>query len=148
MTSQDIDGLTLYGGQFRKNSPRNDCTRFESASASSISRLNSSGRLAPAPPYALGIFRRTVALAGEQAVALAEIGDKTQLLALILAARFRKPWPIIAGIVVATLANHAAAGAGASLPELFNLLIELAEADSNLVQSLRGQDFKIGRAHV
>jgi putative Ca2+/H+ antiporter (TMEM165/GDT1 family) len=42
-------------------------------------------------------------------VALAEIGDKTQLLALILAARFRKPWPIIAGIVAATLANHAAA---------------------------------------
>ena len=38
-------------------------------------------------------------------VALAEIGDKTQLLALILAARFRKPWPIIAGIVAATLAN-------------------------------------------
>ena len=44
-------------------------------------------------------------------VALAESGDKTQLLALILAARFRKPWPIIAGIVAATLANHAAAGA-------------------------------------
>ncbi|WP_407312489.1 TMEM165/GDT1 family protein [Pseudomonas sp. nanlin1] len=44
-------------------------------------------------------------------VALAEIGDKTQLLALVLAARFRKPWPIIAGIVAATLANHAAAGA-------------------------------------
>ena len=44
-------------------------------------------------------------------VALAEIGVKTQLLALILAARFRKPWPIIAGIVAATLANHAAAGA-------------------------------------
>ena len=44
-------------------------------------------------------------------VALAEIGDKTQLLALLLAARFRKPWPIIAGIIVATLANHAAAGA-------------------------------------
>jgi putative Ca2+/H+ antiporter (TMEM165/GDT1 family) len=44
-------------------------------------------------------------------VAIAEIGDKTQLLALLLAARFRKPWPIIAGIVVATLANHAAAGA-------------------------------------
>ncbi|QKE65656.1 TMEM165/GDT1 family protein [Aquipseudomonas campi] len=44
-------------------------------------------------------------------VALAEIGDKTQLLALLLAARFRKPWPIIWGIVVATLANHAAAGA-------------------------------------
>ena len=43
-------------------------------------------------------------------VALAEIGDKTQLLALLLAARFRKPWPIIAGILVATLLNHALAG--------------------------------------
>jgi len=38
-------------------------------------------------------------------VALAEIGDKTAL-ALVLAARFRKPWPIIAGILLATLANH------------------------------------------
>ncbi|MFC0712104.1 TMEM165/GDT1 family protein [Azorhizophilus paspali] len=44
-------------------------------------------------------------------VALAEIGDKTQLLALLLAARFRQPWPIIWGIVVATLTNHFAAGA-------------------------------------
>ena len=44
-------------------------------------------------------------------VALAEIGDKTQLLALLLAARFRRPWPIIWGMVVATLANHLAAGA-------------------------------------
>ncbi|MBS1173813.1 MAG: rane protein [Proteobacteria bacterium] len=44
-------------------------------------------------------------------VALAEIGDKTQLLALVLAARFRKPLPIILGILVATLANHALAGA-------------------------------------
>lgn len=44
-------------------------------------------------------------------VALAEIGDKTQLLALLLAARFRKPWPIIGGMVAATLANHFAAGA-------------------------------------
>ncbi len=44
-------------------------------------------------------------------VALAEIGDKTQLLALLLAARFRKPWPIVLGIFVATLANHALAGA-------------------------------------
>ena len=43
-------------------------------------------------------------------VALGEIGDKTQLLALMLAARFRKPLPIIAGILVATLANHALAG--------------------------------------
>jgi putative Ca2+/H+ antiporter (TMEM165/GDT1 family) len=44
-------------------------------------------------------------------VALAEMGDKTQLLALILAARFRKPWPIVGGIFVATIANHAMAGA-------------------------------------
>ena len=43
-------------------------------------------------------------------VALAEIGDKTQLLALLLAARFRKPWPIVAGNLVATLLNHALAG--------------------------------------
>ena len=42
-------------------------------------------------------------------VAIAEIGDKTQLLALLLACRFRKPLPIALGIVVATLANHAAA---------------------------------------
>src|SRR5437762_13318359 len=44
-------------------------------------------------------------------VALAEMGDKTQLLSLVLAARFRKPWPIVAGIFVATLVNHAIAGA-------------------------------------
>ncbi|MDP1932559.1 MAG: TMEM165/GDT1 family protein [Gammaproteobacteria bacterium] len=44
------------------------------------------------------------------AVALAEIGDKTQLLAFILAAKFRKPVPIILGILVATLANHGLAG--------------------------------------
>lgn len=44
-------------------------------------------------------------------VALAEIGDKTQLLAFILAAKFRKPAPIILGILVATLANHGFAGA-------------------------------------
>lgn len=44
-------------------------------------------------------------------VALAEIGDKTQLLAFILAARFKKPVPIILGILVATLVNHGLAGA-------------------------------------
>jgi len=42
-------------------------------------------------------------------VALAEIGDKTMLLAIVLAARFRRPWPIVAGILLATLANHALA---------------------------------------
>jgi putative Ca2+/H+ antiporter (TMEM165/GDT1 family) len=44
-------------------------------------------------------------------VALAEIGDKTQLLAFLLATRFKKPLPIIAGILVATIFNHALAGA-------------------------------------
>jgi Ca2+/H+ antiporter, TMEM165/GDT1 family len=44
-------------------------------------------------------------------VTLAEIGDKTQLLAFLLAARFKKPVPIVLGILVATLANHGLAGA-------------------------------------
>ncbi len=44
-------------------------------------------------------------------VALAEMGDKTQLLALVLAVRFKKPWPIVAGIFAATIINHALAGA-------------------------------------
>jgi putative Ca2+/H+ antiporter (TMEM165/GDT1 family) len=43
-------------------------------------------------------------------VALAEMGDKTQLLSLVLAARLRKPWPICAGELVATLLNHGLAG--------------------------------------
>jgi putative Ca2+/H+ antiporter (TMEM165/GDT1 family) len=43
-------------------------------------------------------------------VALAEMGDRTQLLSLLLATRFRRPWPILAGVFVATLANHALAG--------------------------------------
>lgn len=51
-------------------------------------------------------------------VALAETGDKTQLLALMLAARFRKPAPIVLGILVATLLNHAlAAGTGRLVAE-------------------------------
>jgi putative Ca2+/H+ antiporter (TMEM165/GDT1 family) len=43
-------------------------------------------------------------------IAIAEMGDRTQLLSLVLAARYRRPWPIVAGIFCATLANHAAAG--------------------------------------
>ena len=63
------------------------------------------------------------------AVAIAEIGDKTQLLALLLAARFRRPWPIIAGIFVATVLNHALAGwigawvAGYLSPEVLRWLV-------------------------
>ena len=55
-------------------------------------------------------FPLAAALVSTGAVALAEIGDKTQLLALLLAARFRRPRAIIAGILVATLLNHALAG--------------------------------------
>jgi Ca2+/H+ antiporter, TMEM165/GDT1 family len=62
-------------------------------------------------------------------VALGEVGDKTQLLALLLAARYRKPLPIIAGIAVATLLNHALAStlgawlAQAIAPELLRWLL-------------------------
>ncbi|HEX8757853.1 MAG TPA: TMEM165/GDT1 family protein [Steroidobacteraceae bacterium] len=42
-------------------------------------------------------------------VAVAEMGDRTQLLSLMLAARFRRPWPILAGVLCATVANHAVA---------------------------------------
>ena len=63
------------------------------------------------------------------AVAVAEIGDKTQLLALVLAARFRKPLPIVAGIFVATIVNHALAAelgiliAGWLTPQILNWVL-------------------------
>ncbi len=65
-------------------------------------------------------------------VALGEMGDKTQLLAMLLAAKFRRPVPIILGIFVATLANHAAAGlaggwiASALGPEVLRWVIGLS----------------------
>jgi len=65
-------------------------------------------------------------------VALAEIGDKTQLLALVLAARYRRPVPVILGIFVATLANHAlaawlGAGVAAALgPEALRWILGLS----------------------
>jgi putative Ca2+/H+ antiporter (TMEM165/GDT1 family) len=59
---------------------------------------------AEAPPV-IEAFAVSTAL-----VALAEMGDKTQLLSLVLAAKLKRPWPIIAGIFVATLANHFLAG--------------------------------------
>ncbi|MFI4970756.1 MAG: TMEM165/GDT1 family protein [Lysobacterales bacterium] len=49
------------------------------------------------------------------AVAIAEIGDKTQLLSLILAAKYRRPWPICLGIFAATIVNHAIAGSAGAL---------------------------------
>src|SRR5688500_20370266 len=60
-------------------------------------------------------------LASTVLVAVAEIGDKTQLLAIVLATRFRKPVPIVLGILVETLANHAiAAFAGQFASELLD----------------------------
>ena len=57
--------------------------------------------LSPGPENTLEALLTSTAV-----VALAEIGDKTQLLAIVLASRFRRPWPIVGGILVATLANH------------------------------------------
>ena len=57
------------------------------------------------------IFFMEAFLVSTGVVALAEIGDKTQLLAFLLAARFKKPLPIILGILAATLVNHGLAGA-------------------------------------
>jgi putative Ca2+/H+ antiporter (TMEM165/GDT1 family) len=48
-------------------------------------------------------------LISSSTVALAEMGDRTKLLSLLLATRFRRPWPILAGVFVATLANDALA---------------------------------------
>ena len=63
----------------------------------------------------------TALLTSSGVVALAEIGDKTQLLAIVLATRFRAPWAVIAGIFVATIANHAvAAWAGSALAGWFD----------------------------
>ena len=54
-------------------------------------------------------------LVSTMVVGLAEIGDKTQILSLMLAARFQRPVPIILGIFFATIANHAAAGLAGTL---------------------------------
>ncbi len=58
----------------------------------------------------LGSSRIEAFLLSISTISIAEIGDRTQLLSLLLAARFRRPWPIIAGILCATLANHGVAG--------------------------------------
>jgi putative Ca2+/H+ antiporter (TMEM165/GDT1 family) len=81
----------------------------------------------PAPEIPLQAF-----LVSLGAVALAEIGDKTQLLSLVLAAKFRRPWPICAGILAASLLSQAiAATLGAWLahwmtPELQRWLVGLS----------------------
>jgi len=66
------------------------------------------------PPDPDGFFVEAF-LISTLVVGLAEIGDKTQILSLMLAARFQRPVPIIFGILFATLANHAAAGLAGTL---------------------------------
>jgi len=79
--------------------------------------LKGRGEDRPLPPKAF----MDVILASTLLVALAEIGDKTMLLAIILSARFRAPWPIIAGIFTATIVNHAlAAWAGSAISGLLD----------------------------
>jgi putative Ca2+/H+ antiporter (TMEM165/GDT1 family) len=91
------DPAAMPAGQDRRQAPRTRPGDVAFAFASS--------RTTPGPGDPM--FDALFVSAGT--VALAEIGDKTQLLALLLAARFRKPWPIIAGILVATVLNHALA---------------------------------------
>jgi Ca2+/H+ antiporter, TMEM165/GDT1 family len=69
------------------------------------------GGVRPVCVSSLTTFTMEAFLVSTGIVALAEMGDKTQLLSLVLAARFRKPWPIIAGIFTATVINHGLAGA-------------------------------------
>jgi putative Ca2+/H+ antiporter (TMEM165/GDT1 family) len=85
--------------------------------------------LLPAKPVRKQQVPMEALLVSAGVVALAEIGDKTQLLALLLAARFRAPVPVILGILTATLANHLAAGALGTLlaahinPQLLRYLL-------------------------
>jgi putative Ca2+/H+ antiporter (TMEM165/GDT1 family) len=62
-------------------------------------------------PLALGDYLVEVFLISTGVVALGEMGDKTQLLAFLLAAKFKRPVPIVLGVLTATLLNHSAAGA-------------------------------------
>ena len=95
-----------------------------------------------------------VILASTLLVAFAEIGDKTMLLAIVLAVRFRQPLPIIAGIFAATMVNHAlAAWAGAAVAGLldsfgFRLAVAigfLAMAAWTLVPDTIDEDGEVGK---
>jgi putative Ca2+/H+ antiporter (TMEM165/GDT1 family) len=74
--------------------------------AEGVARSIASSSFGPRNPFLVEAF-----LVATGVVALAEMGDKTQLLSLVLAARFRRPWPIVLGIFTATVLNHALAGA-------------------------------------
>ena len=75
----------------------------------------------PCPSFSPPLITLEAFLTSALLVALAEIGDKTQLLSFVLAAKLRRPYPIMAGIFVATLLNHAlAASVGAWLASLIS----------------------------
>src|SRR5260370_36540826 len=84
-------------------------------------------------------------------IAVAEIGDRTQLLSLVLVARYRKPLPIIAGILCATLANHAAAGFiglwfGSQLrPKMLEILVAVSMS-AMVLWTLRPDELEEGAA--
>ena len=82
---------------------------------SSTTDTNARGMLLPAYPVRKPGVLLEAFVVSVGVVALAELGDKTQLLALVLAARFRAPLPVLGGILTATLANHLAAGAVGTL---------------------------------
>ncbi len=95
-------------------------------------------------------------LASTAVVALAEIGDKTMLLAIVLAARLRRPWAILAGILVATMANHALAAlvgtevAGLLEARWFRIAVALgfvAMAAWTLVPDKLADDDALPRSH-
>ena len=95
------------------------------------------------PPSCFEIFQTTLLSTG--VVAAAEIGDKTMLLAVFLAARFRKPWTIILGIFVATFLNHVIAGALCYARELYQCRLAALDSDCFLhchghLDSYSGQD--------
>jgi len=81
-------------------------------------------------------------------VALAEIGDKTQLLAFLLAARFKKPFPIIGGILAATIVNHGLAGAVGAWITATARLPYVAGVDSYLPPSFGKLHPKFGTPYV
>src|SRR5215831_8622194 len=82
---------------------------------SSTTDMNARVMLLPAPALGKPGTGLEAFFVSAGVAALAEFGDKTQLLALVLAARFRAPVPVIAGIVTAVLANHLLAGAVGTL---------------------------------
>src|SRR5450432_2110524 len=106
----------------------NEVNTFNKAQ-SSTTDTNARVMLLPAKPVRKPRKSMEAFLVSTGVVALAEIGDKTQLLALVLAARFRAPVPVILGILTATLANHLAAGAVGTLlashinPQLMRYLL-------------------------